>query len=298
MALPRVGIVGLGIMGGAYAAHLIDAGFATCGYDLAPDATQRFAERGGRACADAADAARTSDVVITALPSVAATDEAFFGAHGVRAGAHAALVVVEASTLPLATKERVRAEMRAAGVEVLDAPVSGTGTQARLKDLAIYASGERAAFERAQPALEAIARVVRYVGAFGVGSKLKYIANLLVTIHNLSTAEAVVMAQKAGLDPAMMLEVIGEGAGASRMLAVRGPMMAAGRYDDAAMKLEVYEKDLEIIADFARAVGAPTPLFSQSAVFYTAALAQGRGKQDTAAIASVLKTMAGLAPDP
>ena len=96
----------------------------------------------------------------------------------------------------------------------------------------------------------------------------------------------------------MMLEVIGEGAGASRMLAVRGPMMAAGTYDDAAMKLDVYQKDIDIIAEFARDVGAPTPLFAQSAVFYTAALAQGRGKQDTAAIASVLKTMAGLAPDP
>ena len=242
--------------------------------------------------------ARESDVLISALPSVAAADEAFFGADGVAAGVHPGLVIVEASTLPLEAKERYRNGFAAHGVAVLDAPVSGTGTQAVVKDLAIYASGERAAFDAVAGVLGTFARVVRYVGAFGVGSKLKYIANLLVTIHNAATAEAVVFAQKAGIDPAMMIEVVGEGAGASRMLAVRGPMMAAGSYEPAAMKLDVYRKDIRIIADFAREVGAPTPLFSQSAVFYKTALAQGRGKQDTAAIASVLKTMAGLPPDP
>ena len=294
----RVGVVGLGIMGSAYADHLLGAGFAVSGYDVDPGALRRFAVSGGRAAAGPRDVAQTSDVVITALPSVAAVDAAFFGDHGLAAGAHAALVVVEASTLPLAAKERCRAGMAAHGVGVLDAPVSGTGSQARVKDLAIYASGERAAYGAAEPVLEVLARSIYYVGEFGVGSKLKYIANLLVTIHNLSTAEAVVLAQKAGIDPAMMIEVVGDGAGDSRMLHVRGPMMAAGSYDDPTMKLDVYQKDIDIIAEFARDVGAPTPLFAQSAVFYTAALAQGRGKQDTAAIASVLKAMAGLAPDP
>ncbi len=168
--------------------------------------------------------------------------------------------------------------MAARGVTVLDAPVSGTGSQAKAKDIAIYASGERAAYDRVELLLANIARSVRYVGEFGAGSKLKYIANLLVTIHNLSTAEAVVLAQKAGIDPMMMIEVVGDGAGASRMLQVRGPMMAAGSYDEPGMKLDVYQKDIDIIAAFAHEVGAPTPLFAQSAVFYTAALAQGRGR--------------------
>jgi 3-hydroxyisobutyrate dehydrogenase-like beta-hydroxyacid dehydrogenase len=294
----RAGVVGLGIMGSAYAGHLLAAGYATCGFDVDPEAMNRFTARGGTAAADAGSVARDAAIVITALPSAAAIEEAFFGADGLAAHGHAGLVVVEASTLPLALKERCRDAMAPSGAAVLDAPVSGTGSQARTKDLAIYASGDPAAYEAASGVLASIARVVRYVGAFGAGSKLKYIANLLVTIHNLSTAEAVVLAIKAGIDPAMMIEVIGEGAGASRMLAVRGPMMAAGAYDDAGMKLEVYRKDIEIIDAFAREVGAPTPLFSRSAEFYAAALAEGRGKQDTAAIASVLKAMAGLAPDP
>jgi 3-hydroxyisobutyrate dehydrogenase-like beta-hydroxyacid dehydrogenase len=285
-------------MGSAYAGHLIDAGFPTCGFDVDADAMHRFEERGGTCAPDPSAVARDADVVITALPSVAAVKAAFFGDDGLGAGGHAGLVVVEASTLPLALKERCREAMAARGAAVLDAPVSGTGSQARVKDLSVYVSGERAVYDAVSGVLASIARVVRYVGEFGTGSKLKYIANLLVTIHNLSTAEAVVLAQKAGIDPAMMIEVVGEGAGASRMLAVRGPMMVAGRYDEPTMKLDVYQKDLEIIAAFAREVGAPTPLFSASAVFYAAALAEGRGKQDTAAIASVLKAMAGIAPDP
>jgi putative dehydrogenase len=293
----RVGVVGLGIMGSAYARHLVEAGFSTSGFDVDAVAQRRLVEQDGFGAADARAVAVGSDVVITALPSVAAVDAAFFGEHGLAAGAHDELVVVEASTLPLAVKERVRSGMASRGATVLDAPVSGTGSQAERKDIAFYASGERAAYDRAQDVLAAVARSVRYVGAFGTGSKLKYIANLLVTIHNVSTAEAVVLAQKAGIDPNAMIEIVGDGAGASRMLQVRGPMMAAGRYEPAAMKLDVYQKDLDIIAAFAHEVGAPTPLFTQSAVFYEAALALGRGKQDTAAVASVLKTMAGLAPD-
>ncbi len=294
----RAGIVGLGIMGSAYAGLLIDAGLATTGYDVLPDALERFRAAGGSAAASPCAVADASDVIITALPSVAALETAYFGAGGLAATASPAAVFVEASTFALDVKESLRARMAERGLQVLDAPVSGTGSQARVRDLAIYASGERTAFDTAQPVLETIARSVRYVGPFGNGSKLKYIANLLVTIHNLSTAEAVVLTQKAGLDPYEMLEVVGEGAGSSRMLQVRGPMMAAGRYDDATMKLDIYQKDLDVIAEFARSVGAPTPLFTQSTLFYLAALAQGRGKQDTAAIASVLKTMAGLPADP
>jgi 3-hydroxyisobutyrate dehydrogenase-like beta-hydroxyacid dehydrogenase len=285
-------------MGSAYAGLLIDAGISTCGYDVAPDALERFRVRGGTVAGSPCAVADASDIIITALPSVAALESAYFGAGGLVATSRQGAVIVEASTFALDVKESVRARMAERGLQVLDAPVSGTGSQARVRDLAIYASGERAAFDAARPVLDAIARSVRYVGAFGNGSKLKYIANLLVTIHNLSTAEAVVLAQKAGLDPYEMLEVVGDGAGSSRMLQVRGPMMAAGSYDDATMKLDLYQKDLDIIAEFARAVGAPTPLFTQSTLFYAAALAQGRGKQDTAAIASVLKTMAGLPADP
>jgi 3-hydroxyisobutyrate dehydrogenase-like beta-hydroxyacid dehydrogenase len=289
----RVGIVGVGIMGSAYARHLIAAGFAVTGYDVAPDALRRLRELGGTPARSAREVASGADVVITSLATLDALDDAFFGAGGIASGASDGLVVLETSTFALDAKERVREGLASRGAIVLDVPVSGTGAQALVRDLIVFASGERTAYEIALPVMEAYARDVRYVGPFGAGSKLKYIANLLVTIHNLSAAEAVVLAEQAGIDPVLMLDALGESAGASRMLQVRGPMMAARRYEPATMKVAVHQKDIGIIADFAASVGAPTPLFSQSALFYTAALARGHAEDDTAALASVLRALAG-----
>ncbi|MGA8004944.1 MAG: NAD-binding protein, partial [Burkholderiales bacterium] len=177
---------------------------------------------------------------------------------------------------------------------LLDCPLSGTGAQARTRDLAVYASGPRAAVRRCAAVFEGFARAHYYVGAFGAGSKMKFVANLLVAIHNVSAAEALVLGQKAGLDPALVYKVVGDGAGSSRMFQVRGPMMVAGDYRDATMKVEVWQKDMAIIADFARSLGCPTPLLLASAPLYTAAIAAGRGQQDTAAVCAVLETMAGV----
>lgn len=296
MAL-RIGLVGLGIMGSAYAGHLIDAGFATVGFDPDADALERYRARGGRPVDSPRSVAAESDVVILAVASVAAVEAAAFGERGLVHGVRSGAVVVDAGTFTLELKERVRDGLGQRGAVVLDAPVSGTGSQAAIKDLVFFASGDRAAFERAQPVLGAIARDVRYVGPFGHGSKLKYIANLLVTIHNLSTAEAMVLAEKAGISARTVLDVLGESAATSRMMQVRGPMMAAHTYEPATMKLEVYQKDIDIIDAFAKSLSCPTPLFTSSMPFYRQAIAEGRGKQDTAAIAAVLRETAGLPAD-
>jgi 3-hydroxyisobutyrate dehydrogenase-like beta-hydroxyacid dehydrogenase len=289
-----VGVVGLGIMGSAYARHLLEAGVPTFGYDPAAAACERFAARGGTVVATPAAVAERARVVLSALASVEALDAVYLGDDGLLRGANPGTVLIEHSTFALADKERVRAALAARDVAVLDAPVSGTGAQAAAKDITVFSSGERAAHDAALTAMAAYARDVRYVGPFGTGSKLKYLANLLVTIHNLSTAEALVLGEKAGLDPQLIIDCLGESAATSRMFQVRGPMIAARTYQPAAMKMDVYDKDLHIIDDFARSVGAPTPLFSQSVLFYTAALSNGHAKDDTAAIAEVLRAMAGL----
>ena len=121
---------------------------------------------------------------------------------------------------------------------------------------------------------------------------MKFVANLLVAIHNVAAAEAMVLAMKAGLDPSMVLEVIGDGAGSSRMFQVRAPLMVRGEYGDPMMKLSVWQKDMNVIADFARDVGCPTPLFTATSPIYLAANAMGRGGEDTAAVCAVLETLA------
>ena len=143
------------------------------------------------------------------------------------------------------------------------------------------------------PVLEGFARAHHHLGEFGNGSRMKFVANLLVAIHNFSAAEAFVLGMKAGLDPRRIYEVVGDGAGSSRMFQVRGPQMVAGRYGDATMKVEVWQKDMKIIAEFAARLGCPTPLFNASAALYTAAMAQGRASEDTASVCAVLEGMAG-----
>jgi 3-hydroxyisobutyrate dehydrogenase-like beta-hydroxyacid dehydrogenase len=263
------------------------------GYDLLAASLEKFSEQGGSPCWSARDVAATSDIVITSLPSAAALENALFGDAGVVAAGRQGLLVVETSTLSLADKEQARGRLAAAGIGMLDAPISGTGPQAQAKDIAIFVSGDRADCERARPVLALLARTVRYVGPFGAGSKLKYIANLLVAIHIAGAAEAIVLGEKAGLDPSVLVEVLTDSAATSRMFEVRGPSMAAGTFASPMMKVDVFQKDLDIIADFAKQSKCPLPLFSASVPLYTAAVAQGLGLQDTAAVISVLRKLAG-----
>jgi L-threonate 2-dehydrogenase len=140
--------------------------------------------------------------------------------------------------------------------------------------------------------LDGFSRAHYYVGPFGAGMKMKFVANLLVAIHNVAAAEGLVLAMKAGLDPALTFKVIADGAGSSRMLQVRGPMMVKRDYSNATMKLDVWQKDMTVIAEFAREIGCPTPLFAASAPFYLAALATRSADEDTGAVHAVLEAMA------
>jgi 3-hydroxyisobutyrate dehydrogenase-like beta-hydroxyacid dehydrogenase len=281
-------------MGGAFARHLLAAGFEVVGYDPSGKAARALKRAGGKAVRSAADVAARTRVIITSLPSPAAMEAAFFGKQGIATGARPGTVVIEASTMTLELKERIHRRLARQDVHLLDCPISGTGAQAAAKDIIVYASGDRGAFNRHRRVFDGFARGTYYCGEFGTGSKLKFVANLLVTIHNLSTAEAMVVGEKAGLDLDLLYKVIGDGAGSSRMFQVRGPLMVAGHYLPPHMKSEIYQKDIDIIAGYTRRLRCPTPLFSGSLPFYTAALRQGWGEHDTAAIHAVLRKRAGL----
>ena len=182
--------------------------------------------------------------------------------------------------------------MARSGVTLLDCPINGTGAQARNKDIAVYGSGGQAAFERSRPVLRGFARDHYYLGEFGNGSRMKYIANLLVHINNVASAEALVLGMKAGLDPQMVYDVIKDGAGNSRIFELRGPMMVAGEYEPATMKMDVWQKDVAVINDFATELDCPTPLFSTSTDFYRAGMSQGLGAMDTAAVCKIMEQFA------
>jgi 3-hydroxyisobutyrate dehydrogenase-like beta-hydroxyacid dehydrogenase len=286
-----VGVIGLGIMGGAMSSNLLKAGFKVIGYDLAPAARRALKQEGGVAARSGADVARRTGIVITSLPTVAALAAV---SEEITRAKRRGLIVVETSTMPLEAKAAAREVVERSGATLLDCPLSGTGAQARTKDLLVYASGARSAYRQCVPVFEGFARGHHYLGAFGNGSKMKYVANLLVAIHNVAAAEAMVLARKAGLDLAQTLKVIGDGAGSSRMFQVRGPMMVRDDYSDATMKVEVWQKDMHIIGEYATQLGCPTPLFAATAPLYTAAIAEGFAKEDTGSVCAVLGAMAGL----
>jgi len=291
MKQQTVGMIGLGIMGSAMSANLARAGFRVAGFDVEPRRRAEHARSGGVAARSPRDVARRAEIIITSLPSAHALAEV--GAE-LGASARRGAVVIETSTLPIAVKEAARDVLAKRGVILLDCPLSGTGAQARVKDLLIYVSGDRAAYRKTIPVLSGFTSASYYVGPFGSGSKMKFVANLLVAIHNVAAAEAMVLGMKAGLDPALILKVVAGGAGGSRMFQVRGPMMVKGDYSEATMKNEVWQKDMSIIGDFAREMDCPTPLFAASAPIYNAAMAVGLGKEDTGAVCAVLEKLAGL----
>jgi len=286
----KIAVIGLGIMGSAIAANLMAAGFAVRGYDLDAGKLAALAAAGGTPCGSAGEAAQGCALVLTSLPSTAALDATV--ASLVKAPQHE-LVVAELSTFPIDAKEAARDRLAGAGMTMLDCPLSGTGAQARTRDLALYGSGDRAAYQSCREVFAGFSRVSHYLGEFGNGSRMKFVANLLVAVHNAAAAEAIVLGARAGLDPGRILEVIGSGAGTSRIFELRGPMMAKGIYTPVTATMHVLQKDSAIIASFARKLGVDTPMLDAAAPLYDEAEAQGHGEEDVAAVHAVLARRAG-----
>jgi putative dehydrogenase len=288
MAVESVGMIGLGIMGSAMSINLIRAGFNVVGFDVLALRRDALRKAGGRPAKTCRKVARSSATIVTSLPS----SEALLDTASQIADSGNRQIVIETSTLPISVKEEARTRLAAGGVTLLDCPLSGTGAQARAKDLIVYVSGDNRTYLQTARIMDGFARAHYYVGPFGAGSKMKFVANLLVAIHNVAAAEAMVLAMKSGLDPALVVKVIGDGAGSSRMFQVRAPMMVKGDYSDATMKVQIWQKDMGIIGDFVKKLECPTPLFAASAPVYTAAMAMGLGAKDTAAVCEVIERMA------
>jgi 3-hydroxyisobutyrate dehydrogenase-like beta-hydroxyacid dehydrogenase len=286
-----VGIVGLGIMGGSFAKNLVAAGFRVVGFDVDSGARRAAAKAGVEIVKSAAELAAVAPTIITSLPIAEALDAA---AAEIVAAKLPPRVIIEASTFTLEDKKRAEAALRKGGHIALDCPISGTGSQARVKDLAVYASGDSKAIARNRDVFLGFARAVHDLGEFGNGSKMKYVANLLVAIHNVASAEAMVLGMKAGLAPQQIFDLVTAGAGNSRVFELRAPMMVADRYDEPTMKVSVWQKDMSVIGDYAQQLGCPTPLFSATLPVYAAAMSTGHHAHDTAAVCAVLESMAGV----
>lgn len=292
MSTKPIGVVGLGIMGSAMSASIMASGRDVVGFDIDAARLGEHAGRGGLTAASATELAARCDVVVTSLTSSRALEAVLTGPDGLCVGDAPGLIIIETSTLSPDEKSQARHRADERGAVLLDCPMSGTGQQARSGDIVAYLSGDSSAAKAAATEiLLMMCRAVYDVGTFGNGTRMKLIANLLVAVHNAAAAEALVLAKRSGMDLDGVLAAVGDGAGASRMLAVRGPLMISEDFSTATMRVSTFQKDIDLIAAFASDVGSPTPLFSATADLYRMAVEQGRDDEDTACVFGVLESL-------
>jgi 3-hydroxyisobutyrate dehydrogenase-like beta-hydroxyacid dehydrogenase len=284
-----VGVIGLGIMGGAFAKNLARAGWRVVGYDISAARRREAKAAGVEIASSAIGVAEQVPTILTSLPKPQALMDT---ARAIAAVKLPRKTIVEMSTFAISDKEKAERVLAKAGHLMLDTPVSGTGSQAKVRDLAFYASGDSKTIRNLRPMFEAFGRHAYDVGPFGNGSKMKYVANLLVAINNVASAEAMVLGMKAGLPPRLIFDLIKAGAGNSRVFELRAPMMVKGNYKDATMKISVWDKDMRVIGNYARKMRVPTPMFNATKAIYLKAQKSGFGAQDTAAVCAVLEKMA------
>jgi 3-hydroxyisobutyrate dehydrogenase-like beta-hydroxyacid dehydrogenase len=295
-ALPRIGMIGLGIMGSAMARHLLAAGYRVTGYDIDTKARARLKKAGGLPHSTIEGVVQRSDIVITSLPSAEAWHQVSQQISAAASQHTLPLkILIETSTLLLADKVAGAKTLKSVGIATIDGPIIGTIEQLEARTWTIFASGSKKFYQQALPVLQNFTDATPYMGAFGAGTKMKLVANHLVAIYNVAYAESVTLARKMGLNPSDVLKHFGQSPIlGTRVMRSRMAMMVARQYTPATMKVAVWQKDMAIIGDMAKTVNCPTPLFTASADIYTAAMAQGLALQETASTAEVLGLNAGI----
>lgn len=277
----KVGIVGLGIMGSAYAKNLIKGGVSVEGADPLPEARERLAAMGGVPHDAAGDWLADCDLVITSLISPAVLLEVTAILTRVLKPGQ---VVMETGTFALPDKMAAHDAMVAAGLRPLDCPVSGTGAQAAVADLVMMASGDPDAIAHARPYMAHFTKKVIEAGPFGMGSRLKYIANHAVVLHNTAAAETLAYSDALGMDRQMVYDMLSSGAGQSKMSDLRMPLMISGTYEPPTASLKMFRKDVSVIGDDIKRLGLNLPLFEAATERYETAFATQPETYDAAAV--------------
>ena len=281
-----IGIFGLGIMGLPISEHLIASGWKVVGFDPDPVQQKKANTAGISIKSLAADVVSEADIILSSLPNQEALDQTIDAI--VNSQKNRVSILADLSTLKLEYKLGNIDRLKRAGVTFLDCPISGTGAQALTADISIYASGCNKTYDFCKPLLQDFANHLHYLGKFGNGTKMKFVANLLVAIHNVATAEAMLLGKECGLDPKEICATIATGAGSSKIFELRAPLMAEQEFEPPTMRLDLWKKDMELISDFIQESGASPPLFKATSSIYDAANEHGLGKKDTAAIYTIM----------
>ena len=283
-----IGSIGLGAMGGAYARHLLDNKFKVFGIDPDVSNSNFFISKNGVITKYINYLIDKSDVIILSLPTVPIYKEVI---NLIEKKGHnnTHKIFIDMNTISLDDKLNAKNRLEKFNISLIDAPVSGTGGQAKVKDLVIMSRGSPEAINECETIFNTFARKNINVGEFGNGIKFKILANLLVTVHNTVTAEALLLGQKAGLDEDMIYNVLNAGAATSVMLDKRMPLMINKNYEPATASMRIFLKDIDVISDFLKSNNINSPTFEAAAKLYNESKANIPITFDTAAIFEQLK---------
>ena len=293
MAAMKVGFIGLGRMGLPMSRRLLQAGFPLTVHNRSRGKVGEMADLGAIPAASAGEVTRESDVVLACLTDVAASEQVFLADDGVIANSRPGQILVDHSTVGITTSRACAEAARARGSVFLDAPISGGTERAADGTLTIMAGGPREGYDRVLGVFDAMGATVRYMGPTGSGAVAKLINQLLVGIHSVAAAEAMLVGAKAGADPAMIFEVVNSGWGQSFMLGRNAPVMLDRDFEGVRTQLTVFLKDMGLIKDLTTGLDMTTPGADLAYGAIRRAVEQGLGDKDSAAVVLPMEQDAG-----
>lgn len=289
-----VGFIGVGMMGTPMLRNLVGAGYRVVAYDIDPEAMRRAVECGAEAASSVREVAERCNPVITILPKSDDVEEVVLGPEGVLEHGREGLVLIEMTTAyPLST-EKIAGALAKKGMRVLDAPVSGGISGAEKGTLSIMVGGDPDLFETVRPLLEAMGKNVFYMGGVSSGHTMKAVNNFLSACSMTATSEALAIATKAGLEPKRVVEVLQASSGRSYATDYKFPRYVLPRTFDDGFRLELLDKDLNILTSLGREIGVPTFIASIVQQIVSLAVRQGYGKRGHTSIAEFIESWAGV----
>jgi 2-hydroxy-3-oxopropionate reductase len=288
---PRIGFIGLGIMGQHMAGHLLDAGYTLTVYDVQPIAMGPFAARGATVGATCAKVASRSDIVISMVPDSPDVEQVALGQVGIIEAARAGLTYIDMSTITPSMAIKVAAELEKKGVACLDAPVSGGEMGAKNAALSIMVGGSEKLLNEVMPVLQVMGKTITLCGPSGAGQTVKACNQIQVALNLIGMAEAFVLGAKAGVDPAVILKVLSGGYAQTRVMDVRGPKVIRGDFAPG-FRCRFHYKDLNIITETAKQLQVPLPATALAHELFAALVAADRGDLDHSAVITILEDLA------
>lgn len=291
MAQPKIGFIGLGIMGKPMARNLMKAGYSLVVHNRSRAKVDELAKEGATAASSPKEVAAAVDVIITMLPNSPDVELVALGPNGIKEGAKRGQLFIDMSTINPIVSQQISKEFSALGVAMVDAPVSGGEQGAINAALSIMAGGEPNDFERALPIFNALGKTITHMGPLGAGGFTKLANQIIVAINLTAIGEALVFGTKAGVNPEKMIRALSGGLAGSKCLDQKSEKILSGDFAPG-FKIDLHAKDLNLIADAARSVGVPIPTAAFVEQLFSALRVRGRGGLDHSAVITLFEDLA------